>query len=323
MKLLQLLGGATIRGKEVRRRCKDGRQFTARLWAAPIYDQRNQIIGITKILEDITDQKANERKLRLSLRHEEEVEASVQRSEERMRLAFEVAKIGFWDWNIVTGEIVWPALEGGQLGVPEDSPANFATFMNVVHPDDRKAMQESLEIAIRDKGDHVIEYRVLWPDGSVHWRRAKGHAFYDETGRPVRMVGIAVDIDDRVAADERLRLQAAALEAAANSIVITDNQGTILWANQAFSQLTGYSSDEVLGKNPRLLKSGKQDGGFYTNLWATITSGKVWHGEVVNRKKDGSLYTEEMTITPMNSRQWRDQPLCCRQTGLNLAKGCR
>ena len=299
--VLQLLGGATIRGKEVRRLRKDGRQFTARLWAAPIHNQRNQITGITKILEDITDQKENERKLRLSLGHEEEVEASLQRSEGRMRLAFEAAKIGFWDWNIVTGEIVWPALEGKQLGALEDSPANLATFMNAVHPDDRKAMQESLEIAIRDKGDHVIEYRVLWPDGSVHWRRAKGHALYDETGRAVRMVGIAIDIDDRVAADERLLLQSAALEAAANSILITDNQGTILWANPAFSQLTGYSSDEVLGKNLRLVKSGEQDYGFYANMWATIASGKVWHGEVINRKKDGSLYTEEMTITPMHS----------------------
>jgi PAS domain S-box-containing protein len=296
-----LLEGATIRGKEVRRQRKDGRLFDAKLWATPIHDQRNQIIGITKILEDITDQKENKRKLWLSLGHEEEVEASLQRSEERMRLAFEVAKIGFWDWNVVTGEIVWSVLEGGQLGVPEDSPANFATFMNTVHPDDRQAMQESLEIAILDKGDHVIEYRVLWPDGSVHWRRAKGHAFYDETGRPVRVVGIAVDIDDRVAADERLLLQAAALEAAANSILIADNQGTILWANQAFSQLTGYSSNEVLGQNLRLVKSGEQDDGFYTNMWATIASGKVWHGEVVNRRKDGSLYTEEMTITPMRS----------------------
>jgi diguanylate cyclase (GGDEF)-like protein/PAS domain S-box-containing protein len=82
---------------------------------------------------------------------------------------------------------------------------------------------------------------------------------------------------------------------------VTDNNGTILWTNQAFSQLTGYSSEEVLGNNPRLLKSGKQDGAFYTNMWATITSGNTWHGEVTNRRKDGSLYTEEMTITPVHS----------------------
>ena len=97
-----------------------------------------------------------------------------------------------------------------------------------------------------------------------------------------------MDIDDSKAADERLLLQSAALQAAANSIVITDSKGAILWTNQAFSQLTGYGSEEVLGKNPRLLKSGEHDSAFYANLWATITSGKTWHGEIVNRRKDGS-----------------------------------
>jgi hypothetical protein len=140
-----------------------------------------------------------------------------------MRLAFDAAKVGFWDWNIATGEIVWSAFEGKQLGVPEYSPTSFAIFMNAVYPDDRKAMQESIERAVRDNTDHAIEYRVLWPDGSLHWRYAKGRALYDKTGQPLRMVGIAIDIDDRKAADGRLLLQAAALQAAANSIVITDN----------------------------------------------------------------------------------------------------
>ncbi len=230
-----------------------------------------------------------------------QMEAQLQRDEERMRLAFDAAKIGFWDWNIATGEIVWSAFEGGQLGLPEDSPTSFAVFMNAVHPEDRKAVQESIEAAVKDNKDYAIEYRVLWPDGSLHWRFARGSAFYDQTGHAVRMVGIAVDIDERKGADERLLLQAAALQAAANTIVITDNQGTILRTNQAFSRLTGYSGEEVLGKNPRLLKSGEQDSAFYTNLWATIASGHVWHGELVNRCKDGSRYTEEMTITPVRS----------------------
>jgi diguanylate cyclase (GGDEF)-like protein/PAS domain S-box-containing protein len=230
----------------------------------------------------------------------EDMEAQLQRSEERMRLAFDAAKIGFWDRNTVTGETVWSATASRQLGLPDGSPMSFAIFMNAVHPDDRKAVQESLERAIRDKKDHAIEYRVLWPDGSSHWRFDKGSAFYGATGRPERILGIVIDIDERKAADERLQLQGAALQAAANSIVITDNQGTILWTNQAFLQLTGYGAKEVLGKNPRLLKSGEHDDAFYTNMWATITSGNIWHGELTNRRKDGSLYTEEMTITPLH-----------------------
>jgi PAS domain S-box-containing protein len=229
------------------------------------------------------------------------MEAQLQRNEERMRLAFDAAKIGCLDWNLVTGEMVWSATGSRQMGLPEDSPTSFEMFMNSVHPDDRKAIQETVESAVRDDKSHAVPYRMLWPDGSLHWRSVTGRVFHDNTGRPVRMVGIGMDLDDNKAADERLLLQAAALQAAANSIVITDDKGTILWTNRAFSQLTGYAPEEVLGNNPRLLKSGEQDSAFYANLWRTITSGNTWHGEVTNRRKDGSLYTEEMTITPVHS----------------------
>ena len=99
--------------------------------------------------------------------------------------------------------------------------------------------------------------------------------------------------------EESLRLQSAALEAAANAIVITDQLGNILQVNAAFTALTGYAAREVIGQNPRILKSGKQDEAFYRNLWQTISSGQVWSGELTNRRKDGSLYAEEMTITPL------------------------
>jgi two-component system NtrC family sensor kinase len=97
----------------------------------------------------------------------------------------------------------------------------------------------------------------------------------------------------------RLGLQSAALESAANAIVITDSDGHIIWVNPAFTSLTGYSKQEVMGQNPRLLKSGQHKLAFYQDLWETITSGRIWRGEVVNRRKEGSHYTEEMTITPV------------------------
>ena len=103
----------------------------------------------------------------------------------------------------------------------------------------------------------------------------------------------------RMRAEEALRLRDSALEAAANAIVITDAEGRIEWSNASFARQSGYTEDEVLGKNPRLLKSGIQDEAFYRELWATITSGEVWRGEIVNRRRDGGFYPEEMTITPV------------------------
>jgi PAS domain S-box-containing protein len=101
--------------------------------------------------------------------------------------------------------------------------------------------------------------------------------------------------------EEAVRYQNAALEAAANPVVIADPSGNIQWVNAAFTALTGYTSEEVLGRNPRLLKSGRQDEAFYRNLWQAISSGQVWRGELTNRRKDGSFYSEEMTITPVRS----------------------
>jgi PAS domain S-box-containing protein len=124
---------------------------------------------------------------------------------------------------------------------------------------------------------------------------------FDGNGDYSGMAGIARDVSARKAALETLRLQSGALEAAANGIVITDRTGNILWCNPAFSALTGYSSSEVLCKNPRILKSGRQDRAFYERLWKTILAGDVWQGELVNRRKDGAFYHEEMTITPVRN----------------------
>ncbi len=107
------------------------------------------------------------------------------------------------------------------------------------------------------------------------------------------------DITHQKRAEEQLHLQTSALEATVNSILITNRMGQILWVNPAFTKLTGYTAAEVLGKTPSLLKSGKHDRTFYDDLWQTISRGDSWHGELLNRRKDGSLYFEEMTITPV------------------------
>lgn len=100
---------------------------------------------------------------------------------------------------------------------------------------------------------------------------------------------------------QSLSLQGAALDAAANAIVITDTEGIVEWVNPAFTLLTGYSANEVMGSKTNLLKSGQQNTGFYRMLWATVKGGQTWRGEIVNRKKDGSNYTESMTITPVRN----------------------
>ena len=103
--------------------------------------------------------------------------------------------------------------------------------------------------------------------------------------------------------EERLRLQTTALESAANAVLITDLVGTIQWVNPAFTKLTGYKFDEAVGKNPKILQSGKHPPIFYAEMWDRIQQGLIWQGEVINRRKNGDLFTEEMTITPVRNER--------------------
>jgi PAS domain S-box-containing protein len=123
--------------------------------------------------------------------------------------------------------------------------------------------------------------------------------YRDDASNVTGVFAAARDITERKQAERQLILLNTALEVAANGIILTNKDGTILWSNSAFCQMTGYSREDIVGKNPRFLKSGKHDREFYNNLWATILSGSIWRGEFINRRKDGSIYNEEQTITPV------------------------
>jgi len=121
----------------------------------------------------------------------------------------------------------------------------------------------------------------------------------DSSGTVMGILGVFTDITEQKRLEHQLKLQGSALAAIANAVVITDSSGNIVWVNPAFSELTGYTREEVVGKSPAMLKSGQHDAAFYRQLWSTINSGAVWQGEIINRRKDGSLYHEDMTVTPV------------------------
>jgi PAS domain S-box-containing protein len=170
-------------------------------------------------------------------------------------------------------------------------------WLRNVHASDRmRALGGISKLTHNSSFSH--EYRFNRKDRSIVWLRDEMR-FVQSKGGEAEIVGTLTDISERKKVESELSLKSQALEATANAIVITDRDGNIRWINPAFETLTGYSRAEVLDRNPRILNSGEQDLGFYRSFWETILSGKSWKGELVNRRKGGEHYTEEMTITPV------------------------
>ncbi|HEY1172330.1 MAG TPA: PAS domain S-box protein [Verrucomicrobiae bacterium] len=168
--------------------------------------------------------------------------------------------------------------------------------MEVLHPEDHAHTMQAIEAVFRN-GEAQAEARLVALDGTEHPHHFHGRRI-EMDGRPC-ILGIGIDTSERKRNEARLLLQESALNAAANGIVITNSEGKIVWSNPAFSALTGYAAEEVSGLTHQVLKSGRQGGDFYQKLWQTISTGEVWRGELINRRKDGTLYDEEMTITPV------------------------
>jgi len=162
---------------------------------------------------------------------------------------------------------------------------------------DSDAKAQMMIVKALSEGSHFFEWTHRRLDGQEF--PATVHLSTMQAGGKLSLQGTVRDVTQSRALEGLLRLQSGALEAAANAIVITDTKGVIQWANVAFSTLTGYDPGEVMGNTPRVLKSGKHDEKYYQNLWETVAGGKVWKGEMINRRKDGTLYDEEMTITPV------------------------
>lgn len=177
--------------------------------------------------------------------------------------------------------------DGAILFPPHDNPLDGETYQNM----------------LRQSSVHQMAITCLAKNGGtfpLFWSAA---VMRGEDGLIEGIACIAKDRTERDQEEEQIRLQGTALESAANAVMIMDRIGRITWVNPSFTSLTGYTADDVLGRNVRSLTAEQQAQPFYQNQWQTIMRGKVWHGESTNRKKDGSLYTEEETITPVRDRK--------------------
>ena len=230
-------------------------------------------------------------------------EAELQHSQERLTLAVATAQLGVWEWNRARDE-VYCTPDCLRIWGTREARISGEVFRQRLHPEDRARVLAEYQAAVETGQEFAREYRIVRPDQQVRWISDRGHIRYEADGTVASVVGTVQDITERKQADAGLHLQSAALEAAANAIVITDRAGTIEWVNSAFARQTGFTAAEAIGRNPRdLIRSDRHDASFYAGMWSTILAGEVWHGEIINRRRDGELYTEEMTITPVRDER--------------------
>ncbi|GAB4260036.1 MAG: hypothetical protein Kow0065_10190 [Methylomicrobium sp.] len=191
------------------------------------------------------------------------------------------------------GEGVCPAAVGtNYLSICESATGDGA--------DEALKMARGIRSVIEGKRDTFMMELPCHTAEKQQWFNARITRFQDDG---CYFVVAHENITDRKLAENRDRLLVAALEAVGHGVVITDIEARIEWANPAFGELTGYKLEEVLGRTPaELSKSGKQSGAFYDNLWNTIRAGRTWYGELINKRKDGTLYDEELTIAPVTDQ---------------------
>jgi two-component system sensor histidine kinase/response regulator len=224
-------------------------------------------------------------------------------SEQALREAQAIALVGSWTLDLRRDELSSSDEAYRIFEIPLGTELRRESFLSRVHPDDSEPVRTAWEKALSGV-PFDIEHRIVVRDG-IRWVRERAEVRLDESGEAFFAVGTVQDITERREAEEQVRKLWLAVEQSPNSIVITDTEARIEYVNQAFVHSTGYSREEALGQNPRLLDSGQTPRGTHRELWAALTRGETWEGEFINQRRDGSLYTESARISPVRQPNGR------------------
>ncbi|OAI20895.1 hypothetical protein A1359_20060 [Methylomonas lenta] len=258
------------------------------------------LIGLSVSLYQTYAALKRETERRLAVENELRIEAEVLARNERWFKTIADYTYDWETWFSPQGEVLYssPACER-ITGFPTLAFQTGAlTMESILSPKERVDIARHFQ-QIDDRGPEELEFRIITKSGEERWINHICHPVYDETGCFVGRRGSNRDITQRKLADlENMALRAAIRKAPA-AVVITNAAGTIEYVNPKFEEITGYAKQEVLGKNPRVLKSNEHPKEFYEHLWATLISGHTWTGEIYNKRKDGGLFWEHAAISPI------------------------
>jgi len=281
-----LEGAITSHSIEKRYVRKDGTVFWGRLNQSLVRDHDNLPQYFIAVVEDITEKIKAERALN--------------ESERRLELALGAAGLGFWDRDLRTGVTVISGEYARLHGLaPNHAPLSHEEWLKLVHPDDRNRVDEQYRQSLERTHFWDTEFRLVWPDGSVHWILAKGRVFLDNLGCPVRLAGISIDITERKRGEEQRSRLASIVESSEDAIFSKDLDGTITSWNSGAEKLFGYTAEEIIGQPLSLLLPPERLDEFPQILQRIRSGAHLEHHEVPRMCKDGRRVEISVAISPI------------------------
>ncbi|MBK8395824.1 MAG: PAS domain-containing protein [Leptospiraceae bacterium] len=262
-------------------------------------------LGTLCVMDRIPKNLTESQKESLQLLAEEVVDNIIARREHKelkrnttlLNDAQRIANMGAWELDLATGKTIWTDEVYSIHEVDKDFDHNKVNGIEFYHPSDRPVISQALNKTIEQLVPFDVTCRFITAKSNHRWVRASGYPIVLD-GKVTFLIGMLQDITDQKQKEQEIRDITNAVDA--NSLVsMTDNKGNIVKINQRFCEISGYSEAELLGQNHRIINSGYHDKSFWQDLWKTISSGKVWKGEVKNRAKDGSEYWVSSVINPI------------------------
>ena len=281
-----LLARKEVHVVELQVLCKDGRKIDVSLTATAVCDKRGKVLYGRSSMQNITQRK--------------QIEMAIVDSRNLLMAIIDTAPI----------RVFWKDRDLCYMGC--NTP--FAQDAGTLHPRDvigkndfempwasQAELYRTDDFAVIESGIAKLSYNEpqTTPNGQTMWLRTSKVPLKNHNGEIIGILGIYDDITERRQSEEKLRILSTAIEQSPVSVFITNVDANIEYVNQRFTEITGYSAQEVIGKNPRILQSGLTSVAKHQELWNTLTSGQVWHGELTNKRKNGEVYWEETHISPV------------------------
>lgn len=261
----------------------------------PLVNEDGMVCGVLGVYHDITEHK-------LHLKENEE-------TTHRLEMTQYLTHMGSWEWDIISGELIWSDEVYRIFGEePQSFPATYEAFLSYVPLEYQAGLKAAIQKALETNSTYEYDHEVRRKDGSIRLVRETGYVRFDADGTPTTMLGTVMDINSILLAENTMRENeelTRRLQKFDENIIAsnTDLNGVITYASQAFSRISGYSVDELIGKPQSIVRHEDTPKKLFEELWKTIRSGSEWHGELKNKAKDGSAYWVETTVSPTFDRQ--------------------